>query len=242
MEEDDDFLKELSVLSNEIKPEPKLDDNKNNNNNNNIKTDIENNFNKNTEININKKIFNNISDNSISTSDLNELNNNFKFIDEQLNILSNINESSENPFTESYNSFNNLNKEEDLFNTLNNLNSSAENLNKVFETFSKKINGNLNNINNIDDDNKISEEVLDILISTGILKDTIINMKNNISNNYQTIKDKISKEENIKYKESLDIVNNILNEINSNVPNKNFILEQLANLEKIANLDKFNII
>ena len=175
--------------------------------------------------------------------DLNELNNNFNLINEQLNLLNNMNPHSTNPFTESYyNSFNNSNKEEDLFNTLNDLNLSAENLNKVFETFSKKFNGNINDINYVDNDIKISNEVLDMLISTGILKDTIVNMKNNINNNYNKIKNKMTEEENIKYKESFNNINNILNEINNNNPNKNFILEQLANLEKIANLDKFNII
>ena len=158
-------------------------------------------------------------------------------IDKNLNI---------NPFQEALNMMNSYNK--NLF-TIDNNDSMIESLNELNSTmnkFNSLLNNTINMNNNIEgnnlDNNKIDEkqndilkEILDFLIQSNLLKDTVLNMKKEIDKSLEKNKNTLKPEENKKYEEALLNANNILIEINKINPDKNKILDSLQQLQKISN-------
>ena len=158
-------------------------------------------------------------------------------IDKNLNI---------NPFQEALNMMNSYNK--NLF-TIDNNDSMIESLNELNSTmnkFNSLLNNTINMNNNIEgnnlDNNKIDEkqndilkEILDFLIQSNLLKDTVLNMKKEIDKSLEKNKNILKPEENKKYEEALLNANNILIEINKINPDKNKILDSLQQLQKISN-------
>ena len=151
-----------------------------------------------------------------------------------------------NPFQEALNMMNSYNK--NLF-TIDNNDSMIESLNELNSTmnkFNSLLNNTINMNNNIEgnnlDNNKIDEkqndilkEILDFLIQSNLLKDTVLNMKKEIDKSLEKNKNILKPEENKKYEEALLNANNILIEINKINPDKNKILDSLQQLQKISN-------
>ena len=151
-----------------------------------------------------------------------------------------------NPFQEALNMMNSYNK--NLF-TIDNNDSMIESLNELNSTmnkFNSLLNNTINMNNNIEennlDNNKIDEkqndilkEILDFLIQSNLLKDTVLNMKKEIDKSLEKNKNTLKPEENKKYEEALLNANNILIEINKINPDKNKILDSLQQLQKISN-------
>ena len=151
-----------------------------------------------------------------------------------------------NPFQEALNMMNSYNK--NLF-TIDNNDSMIESLNELNSTmnkFNSLLNNTINMNNNIEennlDNNKIDEkqndilkEILDFLIQSNLLKDTVLNMKKEIDKSLEKNKNILKPEENKKYEEALLNANNILIEINIINPDKNKILDSLQQLQKISN-------
>lgn len=237
-EMDEEFLKELNQISKQLKTDDEVindyklkncieTEQKNIiNTENNIKP-IENggNFDNSKNNNINKNI------NFNEMGDANEL-----FKDNNINI---------NPFQEA---FDLLNAKQNIFNleennlmleSLDSLNSTITQFNTILN---KAIGMNYNSNSNDADKNGINEkenkilgEILDFLLQSCMLKNTILNMKQSIEDSLQKNKNNLTKDENEKYKEALLNADNILNETNKVHPDKDKIMDSLQKLHQISN-------
>lgn len=241
---DMDFLSELEELSKEIKPEPiiqsetrKKEELSSNNINNNKKekpiippTSKENEkSNDNYDFKMNEA--------------MEQLENNLKFISntlkDQLNN-ENVNpESINNPFTETFSK---------MINENNSLN--FEEMNKIFSNFpgfdfppqnSQNSHNPTENIssppNNEEVQKKICNDVLELLLSTNLLSETITNMKKTIQSSFTKNKETLTKEEIEKYNQSIEYADNILNESQKVHPNKEIIVDMLYHLQQITEID-----
>ena len=231
-EMDEEFLKELNQISKQLKTDDEIineykiknsieAEQKNIINADNIKP-IENggNYNNiNSNININEM------------GDINEL-----FKDNNINI---------NPFQEA---FDLLNAKQNIFNfednnlmmeSLDSLHSTITQFNSILnKTIGMDNNSNSNGVdkNGIKEkENKILGEILDFLLQSCMLKNTIINMKQSIEDSFQKNKNNLSKDENEKYKEALLNADIILNEANKVHPDKDKIMDSLQKLHQISN-------
>ena len=221
MDDDDDFLNELNELSQKIKKEPKLKENSD------IITPIKNNIeskedNKNL-LEAKKELENNI----------NKINEQFKFMNES------------NPFIEAFNNNNNNNiNEKELSNLFNELELNLNGMNNIMEDFLKKENlsNENNNTNGKDYEMKMFENVLDYLIKFDLLKETILNMKKSINEAFEKNKETLNENEKNKYEESIKCANLILEEISKSNFDKQKIIDNLYNLQQIAEIENLNII
>ena len=226
-EMDEEFLKELNQLSKQLKTDDEIiNDYKLKNS---IETEQKNiiNAEKNIKSIENDGNYNNIS-NNIHINEICDTNELFK--DNNIN---------NNPFQEA---FDLLNSKQNIFNleennmmleTLDSLHSTITNFNSILnKTISMNNNSNKNGAdkNGINEkENKILEEILDFLLQSCMLKNTILNMKQSIEDSLQKNKNNLTKDENEKYKEALLNADIILNEANKAHPNKDKIMDSLQN-------------
>lgn len=232
-EMDSDFLKELNQLSKQLKTDDEIiNDYKTKNS---IKNEDK--EGKNENISINK----NDSESNINNNLDNEINN--------LNKLLNNNNINENPFQEAYNAMNskgnfNFDENELIMEPLNSLYSQIYQfnsiLNKTINTdninIQKDSNGNIINENEIlEKENNVLGEILDFLIQSNLIKDTILNMRKSIENSLEKNKNNLKKEEKEKYQEALQSADKIINETNKVNPDKNKIMDSLQQLQQISN-------
>ena len=155
----------------------------------------------------------------------------------------------ENPFQEAFNIMNSNNQNSFGFENGDLMFESLNSLNNTMNQFNSLLNNTLNkndNNNNKDDknndkneinekQNNILEEILDFLIQSNLLKDTILNMKKSIEDSKEKNKNNLKPEEMQKYEEASLDANNILEEVNKIHPDKGKIMDCLQNLQKISN-------
>ena len=226
-EMDSDFLKELNELSKQLKTDDEL-------------------LNDYKAKNSLKKLENNKIIIKPNGAENNNINNNITRELENINELFDNNNLNENPFKEAYNIMNSkqtifdLEENDLLFKSLDSINSDIFKFNSIL---SKTINlNNKNEINGIENKNEINEiennilgEILDFLIQSNLLKDTIFNMKKSIEKSLEKNKNNLKKEENEKYKEAILNAEIIINEANKIKPDKNKIMDSLKQLQQISN-------
>ena len=159
------------------------------------------------------------------------------------------NKINENPFQEAFNKMNSKNQNslglengELMFESLNSLNTKMNQFNSLLNNTINSSNNNSEGEKNIQDKNEINEkqnhileEILDFLIQSNLLKDTILNMKKSIEDSKEKNKNNLNPEEDKKYQEALLNSNNILEEINKIHPDKEKIMDSLQQLQKISN-------
>ena len=231
MDDDDDFLQELNELSKKINEEPEL----NNNMNNTIENEklipklnlMDNNIKNKENKNENKQII----------ESKKELEQNINKINEQFKLM---NES--NPFIDAFNN-NNIN-EKDLSNMFNELELNLNGMNNLMENILKeeKLSNQKDNNDNKENQMKMFEDVLDYLIQFDLLKETILNMKKAINEAFDKNKGNLNQNEINKYEESIKCADLILEEISKKNMNKQIIIDNLYNLQQIAEIENFNII
>ena len=154
----------------------------------------------------------------------------------------------ENPFQEAFNIMNSNNQNsfgfengDLMFESLNSLNNTMNQFNSLLNnTLNKNDNNNKDDKNNDKNEinekqNNILEEILDFLIQSNLLKDTILNMKKSIEDSKEKNKNNLKPEEMQKYEEASLDANNILEEVNKIHPDKGKIMDCLQNLQKISN-------
>ena len=152
----------------------------------------------------------------------------------------------ENPFSEAFNEINSKNP--NFFDFENNglifdsLNLLTSEMNKFSSTLNDSLNLNKKegekdkNENEINEkQNQLLEEILDFLIQSNLLKDTVLKMKKSIDDSLEKNKNNLKPEENQKYDEAISNADNILNEMSKIHPDKGKILDSLQNLQKISN-------
>jgi DNA-binding XRE family transcriptional regulator len=150
-----------------------------------------------------------------------------------------------NPFIEAFNNNNNNNiNEKDLSNLFNELELNLNGMNNIMEDFLKKENlsNENNNTNGKDYEMKMFENVLDYLIKFDLLKETILNMKKSINEAFEKNKETLNENEKNKYEESIKCANLILEEISKSNFDKQKIIDNLYNLQQIAEIENLNII
>jgi hypothetical protein len=159
------------------------------------------------------------------------------------------NKINENPFQEAFNKMNLKNQNslglengELMFESLNSLNTKMNQFNSLLNNTINSSNNNTEGEKNSQDKNEINEkqnhileEILDFLIQSNLLKDTILNMKKSIEDSKEKNKNNLNPEEDKKYQEALLNSNNILEEINKIHPDKEKIMDSLQQLQKISN-------
>ena len=232
-EMDEEFLKELNQLSKQLKTDDEIiNDYKLKNS---IETEQRNIINTENSIKSieNGGNYNNLNSNTNinKMSDTNEL-----FKDNNINI---------NPFQEA---FDLLNEKQNIFNleennlmleSLDSLNSTITQFNSILnKTIGMNNNSNSNGAekNGINEKEKeILENILDFLLQSCMLKNTILIMKQSIEDSFQKNKNNLTKDENEKYKEALLNADNILNEANKVHPDKDKIMDSLQKLHQISN-------
>ena len=89
---------------------------------------------------------------------------------------------------------------------------------------------------------KMFENVLDYLIKFDLLKETILNMKKSINEAFEKNKETLNENEKNKYEESIKCANLILEEISKSNFDKQKIIDNLYNLQQIAEIENLNII
>ena len=154
----------------------------------------------------------------------------------------------ENPFQEAFNIMNSNNQNsfgfengDLMFESLNSLNNTMNQFNSLLNnTLNKNDNNNKDDKNNDKNEinekqNNILEEILDFLIQSNLLKDTILNMKKSIEDSKEKNKNNLKPEEIQKYEEASLDANNILEEVNKIHPDKGKIMDCLQHLQKISN-------
>jgi hypothetical protein len=165
---------------------------------------------------------------------------------EKIKQENNINE---NPFQEAFDKMNSNNQNsfgfengDLMFESLNSLNSTMNQFNSLLNNTINSSNNNTEGEKNIQNQNEINEkqnhileEILDFLIQSNLLKDTILNMKKSIEDSKEKNKNDLKPEEDKKYQEALLNSNNILDEINKIHPDKEKIMDSLQKLQKISN-------
>ena len=229
MNDDDNYLKKLNEISKKINKKPKKKNNMNN------KIDNEKLIPKLNLINNNKD---NKNENKQFIESKKELEQNINKINEQLTL---INES--NPFINAFNNNNNI-TEKDLSNMFNEIESNLNGMNNLMENFLKgeKLSNEKDNNDNKENQMKMFEDVLDYLIQFDLLKETILNMKNAINEAFDKNKGNLNQNEINKYEESIKCADLILKEISKKNMNKQIIIDNLYNLQQIAEIENFNII
>ena len=159
------------------------------------------------------------------------------------------NKINENPFQEAFDKMNSNNQNsfgfengDVMFESLNSLNSTMNQFNSLLNNTINSSNNNTEGEKNIQNQNEINEkqnhileEILDFLIQSNLLKDTILNMKKSIEDSKEKNKNNLKPEEDKKYQEALLNSNNILDEINKIHPDKEKIMDSLQQLQKISN-------
>ena len=159
------------------------------------------------------------------------------------------NKINENPFQEAFDKMNSNNQNsfgfengDLMFESLNSLNSTMNQFNSLLNNTINSSNNNTEGEKNIQNQNEINEkqnhileEILDFLIQSNLLKDTILNMKKSIEDSKEKNKNDLKPEEDKKYQEALLNSNNILDEINKIHPDKEKIMDSLQKLQKISN-------
>jgi hypothetical protein len=159
------------------------------------------------------------------------------------------NKINENPFQEAFDKMNSNNQNsfgfengDLMFESLNSLNSTMNQFNSLLNNTINSSNNNTEGEKNIQNQNEINEkqnhileEILDFLIQSNLLKDTILNMKKSIEVSKEKNKNDLKPEEDKKYQEALLNSNNILDEINKIHPDKEKIMDSLQQLQKISN-------
>ena len=157
------------------------------------------------------------------------------------------NDKKENPFNEAFNlmdsngqNFFDFDNGDLMFESLNTLTSKMNQFNSLLNnTISHtKSNGgaddlNQNGIN--EKQNHLMEEILDFLIQSNLLKDTILTMKKTIDDSFKKNKNNLQSEETKKYEEAILSADNILNEINKVHPDRGKILDSLQQMQQISN-------
>ena len=154
----------------------------------------------------------------------------------------------ENPFQEAFNIMNSNNQNsfgfengDLMFESLNSLNNTMNQFNSLLNnTLNKNDKNNKDDKNNDKNEinekqNNILEEILDFLIQSNLLKDTILNMKKSIEDSKEKNKNNLKPEEMKKYEEASLDANNILEEVNKIHPDKGKIMDCLQHLQKISN-------
>ena len=159
------------------------------------------------------------------------------------------NKINENPFQEAFDKMNSNNQNsfgfengDLMFESLNSLNSTMNQFNSLLNNTINSSNNNTEGEKNIQNQNEMNEkqnhileEILDFLIQSNLLKDTILNMKKSIEDSKEKNKNDLKPEEDKKYQEALLNSNNILDEINKIHPDKEKIMDSLQQLQKISN-------
>ena len=157
------------------------------------------------------------------------------------------NKRDENPFQEAFDRMNNnpnlfgFENNDLMFNSLNSLNSTMNQFNTLLNNTLNSNNNNGGEKNNEDKNdinekqNHLLEEILDFLIQSNLLKDTILNMKKSIEDSKEKNKNNLKPEEDEKYEEALLSANIILEEINKIHPDKGKIMDSLQQLQTISN-------
>ena len=213
MENDIDFLSELESLSKEIKPE-KITEAK--------QKDV-----------IEEETLKN--DNNIPQSqyDINmqnafmEVENHLKALSdklkEQLNDGVNVDQMGDNPFIDAFTKMQNAPLDD----------FKLEDMNKLFEAM-PQIN---TNEGKEEAQKKMCNEVLECLISSNLLNETVMNMKKTIEESLSKNKDKLNKEELDKYNKSIEFADMIISEANKVHPNKEVIIDMLYQLQQITEID-----
>ena len=154
----------------------------------------------------------------------------------------------ENPFNEAFNIMNAKDKNifgdemgDTLFESLFSMQSKMNQFNSLLNnSLNEKKNHSDNDTKrgdvDIDDkQNQMLEEILDFLIQSNLLKDTILNMKKSIENSFEKNKNDLKPEENKKYEEALSNANNIIDEIDKVHPDRSKIMDSLHQLQQISN-------
>ena len=158
---------------------------------------------------------------------------------EKIKQENNINE---NPFQEAFDKMNSNNQNsfgfengDLMFESLNSLNSTMNQFNSLLNNTINSSNNNTEGEKNIQNQNEINEkqnhileEILDFLIQSNLLKDTILNMKKSIEDSKEKNKNNLKPEEDKKYQEALLNSNNILDEINKIHPDKEKIMDSYS--------------
>ena len=159
------------------------------------------------------------------------------------------NKINENPFQEAFDKMNSNHQNslgfengDLMYESLNSLNSTMNQFNSLLNNTINSSNNNTEGEKNIQNQNEINEkqnhileEILDFLIQSNLLKDTILNMKKSIEDSKEKNKNDLKPEEDKKYQEALLNSNNILDEINKIHPDKEKIMDSLQQLQKISN-------
>jgi hypothetical protein len=173
--------------------------------------------------------------------DLNKDMNNLNLIELLINQNTN-----DNPFKEAYNIMNlkennfSLNNNDLIFESLDILNANVHQFNDILYKI-VDLNGNSKKKN--DKNNNILGEILNFLIQSNLLKNTILNMKISIEESFEKNKNNLKKEENQKYQEALKNAETIIKEINKVDPDKSKIMDCLFKLQKISNdIDSISLI
>ena len=152
----------------------------------------------------------------------------------------------QNPFNEAFdkmnltNFYNNENNDL-IFESLDNLNSQVNQFNFLLNK-SIDLNKNNNKDKETENKNEINEkqnnllkEILDFLIQSNLLKDTILNMKKLVEESFEKNKNKLKPEEKNKYEEVLINTNIIINEVDKLNPDRDKIMDSLEKLQQISN-------
>ena len=228
IELDSDFMKELNQVSKQLKTDEE------------IIYGYKSGYSKQSYDYYNTKTENKSEQNMIYDS--NEDINNLNLI--ELIINQNIND---NPFKEAYNIMNlkennfNLNNNDLIFESLDILNANVHQFNDILYKI-VDLNDNPQKKKN-DKNSKILGEILNFLIQSNLLKNTILNMKKSIEESFEKNKNNLKKEEDKKYQEALINAETIIKEINKVDPDKSKIMDCLFKLQKISNdIDSISLI
>ena len=152
----------------------------------------------------------------------------------------------QNPFNEAFdkmnlNNFYNNENNDLIFESLDNLNSQVNQFNFLLNK-SIDLNKNNNKDKETENKNEINEkqnnllkEILEFLIQSNLLKDTILNMKKLVEESFEKNKNKLKPEEKNKYEEVLINTNIIINEVDKLNPDRDKIMDSLEKLQQISN-------
>ena len=152
----------------------------------------------------------------------------------------------QNPFNEAFdkmnlNNFYNNENNDLIFESLDNLNSQVNQFNFLLNK-SIDLNKNNNKDKETENKNEINEkqnnllkEILDFLIQSNLLKDTILNMKKLVEESFEKNKNQLKPEEKNKYEEVLINTNIIINEVDKLNPDRDKIMDSLEKLQQISN-------
>ena len=154
---------------------------------------------------------------------LEQLNKNCSQIESQLKEFEEKTDSGSNPFLEGI--FQNSDADVNL-----------DEIDKMFSTFSKYTNF-ANTSPNEEQQKQICHDVLEVLLSSKVLSETILTMKKSILESLEKNKKTLKPDELEKYNKSLEYAENILSEAEKEKPNKEKIVDWLFELQKISEMD-----